>query len=164
MVFRHHLTKVHNLAMVIVYGLHDVMCNACHLQTRQALSEMRPIRLKKPKQKGMPSHSLPSLAHTYTLPCMKDLSCSFQSSRLLSLSKCFVKVSHIVAEVKMPTFVAMNCVELLEGSRVEVSACSYCRKNSVLLCMTTPQHTWSVGMRANVSHRPTRHCFVLHSV
>ena len=31
--------------------------------------------------------------------------------------------------------------------------------------MTTPQHTWSVGMIANVSHRPTiaRHCFFYHS-
>ena len=60
---------------------------------------------------------------------IKVLSCSFQSN----VPDCHLVLSKwpiaIVVEVKMPIFVEMNCVELLAGSRVEVSSYS---RNSVI--------------------------------
>ena len=76
MVFKHitwfldismHISKVHDLAMVVTPML---QCSKFLLPiTRQAWTFKTDthVKLKNPKRKGMPSHSLPSLAHTYTL-------------------------------------------------------------------------------------------------
>ena len=110
-----------------------------HKPGRLRHSKLIPMRLKNYKRKGMPfytlSHHLHSPMHTYTL----RLSILHEGLELLLpefQTAVFVKVScqrvPYCCRVKMLTFVEINCVELLPGSRVEVS--SYSRDSVLLKC------------------------------
>ena len=66
-----------------------------HDAVRTHLNNVKYKMLKNPKRKGMPSHSL-AHTHSKTVHPMKVSSCSFQSSRLLSIVEvsCQLSVPH----------------------------------------------------------------------